>query len=402
LTGLASVCAKVGNNPTDTVIYNASLPGAIGYRWYFTGTSVGNARIVAAASDSSWISVNYTPGFSSATLNVKAVSDCGTLSPSPKSLLISTSAPSAPTLISGLISVCSRAGTLPTDTVRYSGYAAGAYSYRWSIAGSNMVITDASPDSSWIAIQYRPGFVSGTVTVFTMSACGLTSTTGKSLNISTVSPSTPAALTGLASVCTKVGTAVTDTVIYRASGVGAAKYTWTLPSIYSTIESASIDSSWISVRYLPGFVSGTLSVKSVAACGLTSNTAKSLSITTVAPSTPTTLSGLLSLCTKVANSDTAIYTVGTGVSGVKGYSWTLAATTGGASIVAAATDSSWISIRYVMGFTGGTLSVRSVSKCGLMSATAKSVTLTKLNAPAAPTTVSNSLSHCLSFDSYFQ
>ena len=394
LTGLASVCGKVGTGPVDTVVYNATLAGAVGFRWYVTGASANYTRIVAAATDSSWIAMQYLPGFSSATLSVKAMSDCGTLSATAKTLSISTAAPSAPTLISGLISVCTKVGTGVADTVRYTGYGAGALGYRWTLSGANMLIVDGASDSSWVAVQYRPGFVSGTVTVYASSACGLQSATGKSLSITTTAPTTPSTLNGLASVCTKVGTAISDTVIYNAYGVGAARYSWTMPSTYATIESAASDSSWIAVRYAFGFTSGSMSVKSVGACGLVSSAAKALSITTAAPSAPSVLNGTLSLCAKVAASDTAIYNVGSGVAGAMRYSWALTATTGGATIVSAASDSSWISIRYVMGFTGGTLSVKTVSKCGLLSTAAKSVTLTKLTAPSAPTSLSGVTTVC--------
>jgi uncharacterized protein YjdB len=388
LTGLSSVCNYVSSDSTNTIQYDAAGIGTSVFRW----TVPANTKIMSANADSSYIQLWFKPGFSTGTLSVKSQGACGKISSLGKTLSISTAAPSAPSTLTGdTTSVCHLVGT--NDTVRFEATGAGVDVFRWT-RPSLTQIASANADSSIIYLKFLPGFVSGTLSVKSQGICGKVSGTGLSLVISTAAPVAPATLTGISSVCAYVSSNVADTVQYTATGTNVFVYRWTIPA-NTSIYSAAADSSWIRLRFLPGFNSGTLSVKSQGRCGKQSVAAKTLSITTAAPAAPSVINGLKNVCTKingVSGNDTAWYDVGAGVSGADRYTWLLTTLSGGASIIDSTADGDTIVVQYAFGFTGGTLTARSVGKCGKTS-TARSATLS-VTRPAAPFTISGTTSIC--------
>jgi hypothetical protein len=152
--GATNVCSKVSANPSDTFRYTALLSGAIGYKWTISGTSSNLVSIVDAATDSSWIAVHYSTGFTIANLNVKAISACGITSTTAKSIAAGILAPSAPTSLTGTTNICPIVGTQKGYTYTSSSVT-GALSYVWTVPNGAVIDSPAvTPYGTKVKVRF--------------------------------------------------------------------------------------------------------------------------------------------------------------------------------------------------------------------------------------------------------
>lgn len=152
--GTTNVCSKISSLASDTFRYTALLSGAIGYKWTISGTSSNLVSIVDAATDSSWIAVHYSFGFTSANLNVKAVSSCGITSTTAKSIAAGIVAPSAPTSLTGTTNICPILGTQKGYTYTSSSVT-GAVSYVWTVPNGAVIDSPAiAPYGTKVKVRF--------------------------------------------------------------------------------------------------------------------------------------------------------------------------------------------------------------------------------------------------------
>lgn len=364
------------------------------------------------------IYVNWENMPSSGTLNITVtpINNCGR--GVTKTKLLTRLIPATPGLITSspnMTNYCSVTGT--KDKIRYSiNKVKNAIHYSWKVPVGITIIGEGK-DSLDFPIVYPDSLITKDTSIvvnFTgvtttgstiqVSASNFCATSAyRSVAVSSAQLSAPSAIWGTTAVCNKIGTAYpNDTLRYQVATplpAGATSFRWTMsnPSTMSIV-AASSDSSWIAVRFTYGlFTSGTITVRSVAPCGL-SLTSKSITVSGTTLAAPSVLSGSTNACTKIGKpvpEDTIRYSVGSGVAGSSKYRWALTGIlTGNAAIVDAATDSSWVAVRYTFGFTGCSLSVRTVSKCGLVSTTAKTIKIT-IAKPAAPASITGPADICL-------
>ena len=160
------------------------------------------------------------------------------------------------------------------------------------------------------------------------------------------------------------------------------KYRWTKPN-YTTITSASADSSTISLQYNIGFTGGTISVKGQSACNI-SGTVKTITLQYLPP-TPTGITSRTGT-TNACIGDTITYSVVVPAPtatqrAASVYRWIKPNNT---QILNANADSSSIRIKFNVGYTGGAISVKGQTICGAQGA-AKTVTLSHTGCPTGLT-----------------
>ncbi len=152
--GATNVCSKISSLASDTFRYTALLSGAIGYKWTISGTSSNLVSIVDAATDSSWIAVHYSFGFTSANLNVKAISSCGITSTTAKSIAAGIVAPSAPTSLTGTTNICPILGTQKGYTYTSSSVT-GAVAYVWTVPNGAVIDSPAvAPYGTKVKVRF--------------------------------------------------------------------------------------------------------------------------------------------------------------------------------------------------------------------------------------------------------
>jgi hypothetical protein len=187
------------------------------------------------------------------------------------------------------------------------------------------------------------------------------------ITYTTCVPATPGVVSGLTSPCS--GTITTYSI---ATVSGATSYTWTLPNGWSGTSTTE------TIITTVGTQGGTTSVTADNGCG--SSAAQILNVTTnTSPATPTTISGLDTVCSNSLNN----YSVAP-VSGATSYTWSLPNSWSGTSTTA--------NISATAGTVGGTVSVTANNSCGSSAAQVLNVTVNLI--PATPTIISGSDTVC--------
>jgi hypothetical protein len=373
---------NVSGLATDTLRIR-KVTNATSYYWRMTS---GNLSVTIEKLNASGLNVNDTAvvihlpnGFTRDTVAVSGVSTCNISAP--RTLALSAMAiPPTPNAISDTVN-----NRIPCigDTLPYRASAPSPTSlqapvarYRWTLP-TGAVIISTNGDSSLVRVKYNVGFVGGTISVKSVSAAGVLSSSTYSITLrySLATPTNITSSTGNYQAC--VGSPITYTVVMPATLTitqrSASVYRWTIPA-NSSITSATSDSSNITLQYNLGFTTGSISVRAQSSCGV-QGAAKSITLTfpvTATPAAITSSSGNLSGCI----GGTLNYTVTPGSptasqSATSVYRWTIPANT---VITSAITDSSQITLQFNAGYTSGSLSVKGQSACGAIGA-ARAVSL---------------------------
>ena len=190
-------------------------------------------------------------------------------------------------------------------------------------------------------------------------------------------PTIPTLTTGPTSVCPG------DTKVYSVPLVSdVISYNWILPSGITLVSGGGTRT--ITVSFSPTYITGNILISETNACGTGSPKVVTVS---AAPATPTSLTGLINICSVT----TATYTVST-VVGAVSYTWVLPAGvtslsgTSPITILAASTGPNTITVNFAPTFSSGSISVKANSTCGSSALKTLAITSTL----AAPTLVSTS------------
>ena len=386
-TATAYICPYIGGS---NVTYVATAPATnasavIAYRWTLPAGSV---LVSVNAVDSSSITIKYPATPTSLSISVIAVSGCG--NSAAKSLALSVTAPATPGTIAGLADVCASIGSgAQSGNVTYSIVAVNnAASYLWVVPARVTIVSGQGTTS--LNVKFDSLFVSGAITVQSISPCG--NSIAKSLTVykrvSAASSAiqkefTPTSILAVTSVCGL------SSETYRTKKVTyATSYNWSLAlgtnATITHVNASGINDTAVIVTFLNGFTKDTLSLKTVTPCSV--SIAKTVALSAILlPPTVSAISGSLTPCIGSVITYTATAPAPTtSQSAISIYRWTKPANT---TITSAAVDSSSITLSYNTGFTGGAITAKGQSACGI-AGTAKSVSLMYL--PPTPTGITSS------------
>ncbi len=384
ITGPAAVCIYINQG---TAIYTIrKVANATSYVW----TVPAGASIVGNATDT-MVMVAYTAAFTSGNISVVAKNACFNNSTSTaRTLAVSKTIPAAPSSIVGLIDVCAAIGGDATSIpVIYTiNKVANASSYLWAVPTGVSIISGQGDTA--VYLTFASSFVSGNITVQSLSPCG-NSTTTKSLTVYKRVAATPAAIQKEFSPSVVAVTSICGLVseIYKVKKVTyATSYNWSMSvgayANISHLNPAGANDTAVVVYFLPGITKDTLRVSAVTPCAASAQKTVVLS----AVNTPPAVSGLTGTATPCIGNVLAYTATATlptsSQSAIATYRWTIPANT---SIISAASDSSTINLSYNAGFNGGSISVKGQSACGI-TGTAKSLSLQYLT--PTPTSITSS------------
>jgi hypothetical protein len=230
-----------------------------------------------------------------------------------------------------------------------------------------------------VNITFLSGITRDTISVRALTACSVSAARTLALN-ALATPPTVSTLTGNATPCIGEQHSYTATAPLPTSAQSAtAVFRWTRPG-FTTIVSANADSSQVVIRYNAGFTGGTLRASTQSACGVL-GTSRSLTIQHLPP-TPTSITsstGSYNACIGSVITYTAVVPAPVSTQRAASvYLWTRPANT---TILSANADSSSITVQFNAGYTGGTLTVRGKTACGVVGSP-KNQTLTRTGCPA--------------------
>jgi len=353
------VCTPSGTNPAYSYS-TRSIANASSYSW----TVPAGATIISGQGDTV-ITVSFDSAFISGSISVRAVRPCGMSAA--KSITVTKRVPGAPTVLIGNADICS-AFAGDTTVAYYTNTVPYASGYLWTVP-TGATIVSGQGDTS-VRIQFASTFVSGTISVRSISSCGRSATV-KSLSISKRVPTAPTVLTGTTEVCAAItGQNIvyynTRTVLYATS------YLWTVPR-GATIVSGQGDTI-VGVRFDTSFASGNITVSAVSPCG--TSTAKTLAITKLIIASPASIAGPASSCPYYGNNTTATYTAAA-VTGATGYFWTVPTNVrivSGQGTIA-------INVVFDSGYVTSALRVRALNGCSYSTDRSLTVTATPFAVP---------------------
>jgi len=301
----------------------------------------------------------------------------------------------APTVIYGAVDVCSAIGTdTASIPVNYKiNKIANAASYVWTVPAGATLLSGQGDTS--IIVRFSSSFVSGAITVKSVSTCNVSS----ALKSVTVYKRVAAAPTAIQNQFTPTSILATTNVtglvseVYRIKKVlYATSYNWYLnrgtSATITHINAAGVNDTAVIVTFASCFVKDTLSVKSVSPCSI--STAKTVIMSS--STTPTTVAGITTVggdfvvCIGSSKTFTAISSTPTSTqTPIASYRWTKPVNT---TITSASSDSSSITVSFNTGFTGGNLTCKGVSACGVIGTTASTGVLQYL--PPTPLSIGSS------------
>jgi hypothetical protein len=320
-----------------------------------------------------------------------------TCTDSVKVIVGATALPSAPTAITGATDICSyfTSPTVATSgAVTYTAaVATNTLSYNWTVPAGVTIMSGQGTNS--ITVTFASTFVSGAIAVNSVNACG-SSTAARSLTVYKRVAATPGVIqkefspTSIVAV-TNVTGLVSET--YRIKKVlYATSYNWSMNrgtnATITHINPLGVNDTAVIVTFANCFVRDTLSVKAVTPCSI--STAKTAVL--YANTTPTTVVGIgtaggdFSVCIGTTKTFTAIPSTPTSTQApIASYRWTKPNNT---TITSATSDSASITVSFNTGFTGGSLTAKGVTACGVVGTTATSAILQYL--PPTPLSISSS------------
>jgi hypothetical protein len=395
ITGTAAICNVVGST-TELTYSIAAVTGATSYVW----TVPTGANIVSGQGSTS-VTVNFAgvaQGVTALTLGVQSVNTSGCLSVA-KTLSLTRILPVAPASVvltnpasatpaTAITAVGPFIGTTTALTLT-AAVTASANSYSWTLpAGVNVISGNPATDRVLVIdfANAAPGTTSITASVISVSGCG--NSIAKALVLTKVLPAKPAAITTTqTNVCLIAGSESTVTyTVVPVVGAFANGYTWTVPTGASIVGSATGNS--VVVSYSSNFnAAGSVTVTSSNGVG-TSATAATLAVAATAPAVP---GSLVMTNPASATPTTAVVAAGpfmgtstvltltaASVPGAVSYAWTLPA---GVNQVSGGTERiitvNFADVVTPTGITALPISVRAVNGCGLQSATARTLSLTR-------------------------
>jgi hypothetical protein len=340
IDGSSTVC-----DGTVGAIYSiAPVPGAVSYHW-----EISNGTIVSGQG-STTVSINLPELFSSMTLKVQAINECGTAG-NFRSLLIRAPAKSTtPTTINGPSNVCGGAN----DILFSIAPTANAVSYNWVVSNGQI---NALGDGTQALAAFNQGYTTAVVEVRSVNICGITSGARK-LSIKPPAATIPGLINGKNQVCQG-----TLGEMYSIEPVpGAVSYFWqnSAGGIIGPNNGTSV-----SVNFTTTYTTTTLSVQSINICG-TLSAARTLIIRPpVNAPVPGPISGNLAACRGTIGE---VYSI-LPVPGAVQYQWET--TTGSFT---GPTNGTSVQLNLPGNYTSAVLRAYSVNACGAKSA-ARSITL---------------------------
>jgi hypothetical protein len=279
-----NVCS--GNVLTYSV---TAVPGASSYTW----TAPTNTTIVSGQGTNS-ISLSIGASFVSGTLSVRAVSTCG--QSAARTLGLSKN-PATPSAMTGQTTNLCGGGQFTYSVTAVPG----ATSYVWTVPSGCTIVTN---NGNSIVMNVPSTFTTGTLSVRAYNSCGGSSLRSASL---TRLPATPASITGATSVCPNQAG-----VVFTTPSVTGVTQLWAVPTgatITAGQSTTSMTCTW-------GTVAGSVTVRSVNACGQSAARSKSVTLATcIEQQGDTPVEARLSELNVYPNPNTGLFTIRTNTPG---------------------------------------------------------------------------------------
>ena len=252
-----NICAAIGNASPISF----TIPKTIAASSYIWTAQNGTTTIThpnGTGVNDTTISVIFNSGFTTSTITVQSVNDCGT--GGVRSFTLTRNNPAAPSLIIGPTNVCENIGATGVAAT-YSVTAASNTIYNWTVPANATGLTGQGTNS--ISFTYPQGFTTGTITVTATNGCGTGAV--RTLAVSKLNPTTPGVIDII-----QTGFCPGRTYSYTLATMPsqATSVLWTIPANATVVSGQGTTS--IMVSYPDAAVVGTVTATAINNCGTSS------------------------------------------------------------------------------------------------------------------------------------
>ena len=180
------------------------------------------------------------------------------------SLAFTKAVPPTPTAINGSLAPCPNSSfTYSLTSPSPSATQVAPNVFRWTVPAFT-TITSANADSSQITLNFGSSYIGGTLSAKGMTNCGVAGSV-KSIVLAPTKAVDVVSSTGFWNGC--IGNSVNYFVVSPVTSTSPVSgYRWTKPA-FTTITSANVDSSQITLQFNTGYKGGSLKVQSSTSCG---------------------------------------------------------------------------------------------------------------------------------------
>ncbi|HRN92409.1 MAG TPA: GEVED domain-containing protein, partial [Ferruginibacter sp.] len=264
ITGPGDACGFVGTSNEATYSIDP-VTAAESYLW----TVPAGVTIVSGAGTNS-INVTFDNTFVTSAITVRAVNGCGTSTL--RSITISRTGPSTPSLISGPKNVCLLMPTAANPSgipATYSVNAVSGNTYNWQVPSGATILSGQGTNS--IEVSFDGTYSSGNISVTATNACGTSS--ARELTLSVLSPGAPVAIDVL-----ELGLCPDRLIQYSIASLpsNSTGLVWTVPA-GATIMSGQ-GTATITVSYPPTPLAGTVTVTAFNGCGTSATRSRNVKL----------------------------------------------------------------------------------------------------------------------------
>jgi hypothetical protein len=263
-----AVCGKTSETYTIRGVKYATA-----YAWTLkNGTNASITSVNGAGPSDTVVTVNFSSGFTTDSLIVRAVTACSESAPRRIFLSALSLTPAVTSIVSSTDNFAPCAGSTVTYTASSLAPSVSQSSidkYRWTRPNGTAVVS-ANADSSEITINYLSTYKGGAIAARGQSACGvLGSPRSVTLQYLPPTPVSISSSTGNFAPCR--GDAVTYSVnVNPPSSVqtSAVRYRWTTPKNVTITGASGSDSTSITVSFGSLYTGGSISAKGETVCGV--------------------------------------------------------------------------------------------------------------------------------------
>lgn len=392
----SGVNAQGDCNDNDASVYLAQPTGlsAMG----------GSATITASATGATQFSINgttYQPsgiftGLSAGTYTVYARNTAAGCVASITGIVVSgctpLTAPYPPTPTINTANVCGLVGNASATARVTATVSANTVAYRWklpagvvcvssyiSIVGSDSIETS----TNFIDIRFETGFVpNSTINVRARSACGILSTSPRSVVLRATPPITPVIqswngtsnISAIINVCPAFNNptdALSQTVQYVIPrDMVATGYAWTVSDPATMIIQGAANDTIVGIRFSSSFTSGSITITKISGCG---SAIRTLTIRKNAPFKPGallslrngTVSPFFNICDVVGTTEFVRYQLTAVPLYATAYNWSVSNTATMTIVGGGTASDNYVDVQFASGFTTGQVIVTSQNSCGI-------------------------------------
>ncbi|MEO6669260.1 MAG: T9SS type A sorting domain-containing protein [Ferruginibacter sp.] len=253
--------------------------------------------------------------------------------------------------ISGPLNVCPLIGS--PDPSMYSVDAMpGSTFYTWQVPPGATLVSGQGTPNIQVTFDNSLSFTHNMMSVTAESTNACTSAASE-LEILKTLPGMPVSINGPANICEFIGNSTN--AVYSIDPVeNANSYTWIVSGAAEIVSGQGTTN--VEVQFFGTFVMGSIKVTANSNCG--SRAARSLSISTYVPSTPSSITGATNACPYVGTGTIMNYSIRPATNAIS-YLWTVPAHV----TLLSGQGTTAITVTFDSGYTTSAIKVRSIGSC---------------------------------------